>query len=230
VLLTTLLLRYHGWNIINLGQNVPYERMQQTIQAVDAHLIILCAMTLETAGELYHMTERLQSEDTLLAYGGLIFSRQPSLVQRVSAHYLGDDLTKVPQRVEYLLKNKPRPPRIEPVNPEILTALDAFKEHQLRINAQVLEKMAQLPSLREFVNYADVHLSKKIAAALTFGDLDLMHLEIGDIRDLIDHYGYPASSMDEYLELYQHVLQENLDERGKPLFDWFESIRVKAGG
>lgn len=229
VLMMTLMLRYNGWHIINLGQNVPFDRMQQTIQSVKADLTILCAMTLETAGELLDMVNRLKSEKPMIAYGGLVFSRNPQLTRRIPAHYLGNELEKVHQRVEYLLKNRPPCPKVEPMNGEVQAALQNFREQHLRINARVMERMYQTPLLRNFVDYTDVHLSRKIQSALTFGQMDLIESEIDEIRALIEHYGYPADAMTEYLQIYHQELQNNLDERGELITRWFADHLEKAG-
>ncbi len=225
----TLLLRHRGWNVINLGENVPYERMLQTVQSVRANLTILCAMRIETAMHLLEMSQTLHDERTTLAYGGYIFAKQSSLTRRISAHYLGDELTKVPQKVDHLLKNKPLPPAAEPLDEMMAAAFAHFKDHQLGINARVIERMQLSPTLREYIDYAELHLSRKIAAALAFGNLNLLEAEIEQVAELIEHYGYPGDSLGEYLQTYHQVLQENLDQRGAPVIDWLKAYIAKAG-
>ncbi len=225
----TLQLRYRGWNVVNLGENVPYERMLQTIQSVRANLTVLCAMRIETAMHLVEMSQNLHHENTTLAYGGYIFSQHPSLTRRIAAHFLGEDLTQVPQKIEDLLKNKHPMPKAEPNDERLKTALVHFQDHQLSINARVIEQMRLSNTLREYLDYAELHLSRKITAALTFGDLDLLKSEIGQVAKLIEHYGYPHESLDEYLQTYCQVLQENLEQRGAPVINWFKSYLAKAG-
>ena len=227
VLMMTLLLRYRGWHVINLGQNVPFERMHQTLQAVNADLTILCAMTLATAASLLRMARQLQSEDTILAYGGLVFERQPILTEYVPAHYLGNDLEQVPQQAESLLRQKSSPPPARQPAGEMQAALEYFQEYALHLNAEVTERMLHSPALRNYVEYVDLHLSRYLRSALAFGDLELLRYEIDDIADLIGYYGFPSDSLNDYLNLYRQVLEEHMDERGQPILDWLSSYIVQ---
>lgn len=51
-LLLTLLLRNRGWEVINLGTNVPMERFSSALEQVKPDLVVLSAMRLETAATL----------------------------------------------------------------------------------------------------------------------------------------------------------------------------------
>lgn len=223
-LLLTLFLRHRGWYVVHLGQNVPLERMKQTIQAVNASLTILIAMQLDTAASLPELVDSLSDEQTSLAYGGYIFTLQPSMTQRISANYLGDNISEAPQVVERIMDSKAPAPIAVPLDEKFAQALNAFQNRTLSIEAQLLNHMQNEPSLKQFVEHADFHFSRKIMAALNFGDLNLVRRELDQMQMLTQHFGLSPDVLKQYLVAFAESARSSLDERGKLVIDWLKSI------
>jgi DNA-binding transcriptional MerR regulator len=219
-LLLTLFLRNRGWQVIHLGQNVPYERMRQTIQSVGADLTILVAMTLETASVLPGLVESLSKEKTMLAYGGYIFSQHPSMTEWIDAHFLGDNLAESPMVVETILNGKTKTTFAKQHSQKMSAALTAFSNHQLTIEANVLEDMHLDPSLKQFITNADFHFSKKLITALTYEDFGLLEHEIDLVRALAGSFGFNGKTINNYLRVYYQALIAHLDDHGEPILEW----------
>ena len=110
-----------------------------------------------------------------------------------------------------------------PLDETIAKALDSFQNKLLSIEAQVMEKMQLEPSLKQFVQNVDFHFSRKIIAALIFGDLGLLERELIQMRELIQHFGFPIDALNHYLSAFSSILRNNLEDHGKPIIDWLDT-------
>jgi MerR family transcriptional regulator, light-induced transcriptional regulator len=86
-LLITLLLRYHGWNVINLGANVPAERLKDTVEKMTPNLVIMSSMRLVTAAALFETALLLKELGIPMAFGGRVFTTTPGCIQRIPGYY-----------------------------------------------------------------------------------------------------------------------------------------------
>ena len=105
-LLLTLLFRRRGWNVIYLGADVPYVKLETAVQAVDPHLVIISAQTLHTASLMMPMAKLLNEMKIPLAFGGAVFSYLENAQKLIPGYYLGNDLRKVPEIVYQLIKKQ----------------------------------------------------------------------------------------------------------------------------
>ena len=222
-LLLTLLLRQHGWGVVYLGANVPADRLQETIRSTRATLTILVAMQFETAANLPDMLEKLAQEDTLLAYGGSVFSRHPALCSKIPAHFLGSDLLLAPRQVEILQKTRPPTVPVAPLPEDFHSALKAFTERQLSIELQVLENMQLSPSLKRFVQGVDFHFSRKLVAALALADFDVLTAELDLMRGWLQNYGLQPDGLNEYLRAYRQAVRDNMGQHAPLILKWIQA-------
>ncbi len=119
LLMLAFILRWHGWEVVYLGPDVPLARLDVAVRAIRPGLALSVAQTLTGAASLRQLADFVNAQDIMLAYGGGIFDRIPDLTEQIPGHYLGSELGAVPQRVERLLASRPMP-----ANSEVDTARD----------------------------------------------------------------------------------------------------------
>ena len=225
-LLLTLLLRRRGWDVVYLGANVPVERLETAVRTIKPHLAILAAQSLNTAATLLPMADLLHWMKVPLAFGGAVFNQIEGIRRRIPGYFLGMALPSAPQAVEQLVHQPPPLPGIAPIAEAYQRALDHFREQRAAIEAHVHESapVAGLSSVE--LSNANDELGDNIEAALTLGDMNLINANIEWLRGLLANYHYrlPAGALQEYLAAYCEAARKHLDERGRPIVEWFEVI------
>jgi methanogenic corrinoid protein MtbC1 len=225
-LLITLLLRRHGWDVIYLGADVPLNRLEMTIATTRPQLVILVAQQLHTAATLLEMAQLLHREHVPLAFGGLVFSRVPTLRSRIPGHFLGDRLDITPQVVEQLLMS-PRlasSPLVQGVSELHQQALYHYRERQALIEARAWELMKAVNIAHDHLAYANAQLGRNITAALILGDIEFAGANITWVEGLLINYQMPTEQLQNYLKAYQEAALLHLDERGKIIVDWLARL------
>lgn len=227
-LMVTLLLRHRGWDVVYLGANVPLERLETTLEAIEPDLLIVTAQTLHTAGNLPEVAQSARKSNTPLAYGGGVFSAITAVAEHIPAYFLGHDLMKTPHVVEQLLAQpqpKPKPEAHLP-KPEHLAALAHFGEQRTAVEADVLAALQQHNLPVKYLKNANHDLGDNIEAALRLGDITLLDANLEWVHGLLMNYHYrmPPEAMQPYLAAYHRAVQTHLDERGKPIADWFANM------
>ncbi len=82
ILMISLFLRRRGYDVIYLGQNISLERLEELLQTLRPHGLLLSAGTLLSAARLMDVAEFLAKQEpqsAILAYGGHIFNAVPEL-------------------------------------------------------------------------------------------------------------------------------------------------------
>lgn len=101
------LLRALRWPTVYLGQSLPLTDLVAFTHAVSPALIVLVAMSEETALALADWPRfLLQAEGVhlpLVGYGGRAFLEHPTLVERISGSFLGKTLGEASARIHRLL-------------------------------------------------------------------------------------------------------------------------------
>ena len=101
------LLRRQRWPVANLGQAVPLDDLGSVIEDLNPPLVIVVAMTPETATGLAHWPDVLpgiaQTGKPVIGYGGRVFTQQPKWRTRVAGHFLGDTYSEGLANIERLL-------------------------------------------------------------------------------------------------------------------------------
>ncbi len=229
-MLLTLLLRRRGWEATYLGANVPMSRLEATIAAIEPKIVILTAQTLPTAATLLSMAELFRKQGLMVAFGGLVFTRLPLLIQRIPGHYLGDTLQGSPQTIEQLL-NTPRPiGHVVLANATYRDATRHFTERRAKLEATVVDLLRDeeiRPSILNAINY---DLSRHISAALSLGDLTFLGTKIAEIEELLvgQYQRVTRDIFPRFFASYAAATARTLDDRGKIIVNWFTTILDNA--
>lgn len=229
-LVLTLLMRRRGWEAIYLGANVPIERLEATVATVEPTLIVLTAQTLWTAATLLSMVELLVEKGMNVAFGGLVFSLMPSLVQRIPAHYLGDTLEATPHIIEKLLNSPRQAGSGVAISPLYRDALQQFIGRKAQIEAVVLDLMNDSDIRPNTLNYANSDFSRHIKAALMLGDITLLGTTIDWVEMmLVNQYNrLPTEQLRPYVSAFATAAEQTLNDRGKIIVNWLNTILDNA--
>lgn len=107
LLILGALLRRRRWPVAYLGQAVPLADLAGFVRDLHPSLLVLIAMTGNTASALADwpqwLPEIAQSGKPPVGYGGRIFALQPEWQLRVAGSYLGDDFRSGIETIERLL-------------------------------------------------------------------------------------------------------------------------------
>lgn len=222
----TWLLRRQGWAAIYLGADVPVQQFEVPIQQVQPRLVILTAQRLHAAAMLQEMAGIADSLSTAVAFSGLIFKSNPSLRDHIPGRYLGDTLEDGPQVVEQLLNGTGTRPETAPWPEPYRTALSAFEMRELHITAAVWDKLAHAlnESSRRRLAAINTQMSQGIAAALKFGDMNLLGADMAWLEDLHNGHKMPVAFLQAYMNAYCQTAHEHLDpQQAAPVLAWLNS-------
>jgi methanogenic corrinoid protein MtbC1 len=108
LLIMGALLRRRQWPIAYLGQSMPLPDLAKFIQDIKPSLVILVAMTEETARAMQdwpqHLPLAAKTGKPTITYGGRVFVEHPEMRLQVPGLYLGDNLREGLMTIESLLK------------------------------------------------------------------------------------------------------------------------------
>ena len=221
----TIMLRYRGWEMIYLGANVPLSRFMNTVESIKPNLIIMTAQQLFTAAKLYEVAQAVADENKVrLAFGGRIFNTVPRLRQRIPGYFLGETMAEATQIVDRLLTFGLPTPTIKKVPAIYSQALTSFRERQAAIEARAWELLQTDGLPYEHYTNANLHLSRDIYAALTFGDIEFLSAEIAWVEKLLLNYSMPVEAMRHYLQAYHQAAQECLSGPAELVVDWLAEV------
>lgn len=221
-LLITLFLRRRGLNVIYLGADVPDARMEETLAAIQPHLIVLSSQQLFTAASLQNSAITLAARGAKVAFGGRIFSLLPGLRQRIPGFYLGETLETAVETIEALLVERRNPTLIALPPAGYETALRSFARQRPLLENFVNQRLLPPGGQGEYFAIAHRFLGNNISAALQLGDINFLDGEIEWLRSLLDANHLPAQVVKDYLAAYASASQEILGEDGAPLTAWLQ--------
>lgn len=224
LLLLALLFRRRNWNVVYLGANVPAERLETAIQAINPEMVILAAQTLYTAGTLREVAASLRQDNVPLGFGGAVFNALKEARSCIPGYFLGEDLQMTPEVVEQLLQSQPPLPQVQPVSSPYREALGHFREKQSAIESHIYQA-ANIENLTPAdLSSANEDFAHNLTGALALGNIDLLRANIHWVQGLLmnHHYRMPAEAARRYLEIYHEAVQHHLDQRGQLIRDWFE--------
>jgi DNA-binding transcriptional MerR regulator len=224
-LLLTFLLRRRGWPVLFLGARVPLTKLKETLVATHPHLVVLAAQQLTTAATLLEVAEMLQYEKFPLAFGGRIFNLLPELRERIPGRFLGETVVDSVETVEQLLS---APDLISTTTKTTAwaegdrDALDNYRERQFAIEAALWSDLDESGIPYASLAMANAKLAENIIAALRLGDINYLGNEIDWIKGLLDNHAIPAEHLGRFAKAYHQAASAHLDERGRPILDWFK--------
>jgi len=221
----TIMLRYRGWDMIYLGANVPLGQFMSTVESIKPDLIIMTAQQLFTAAKLFEVAQSVAAEKRyMLAFGGRVFNMVPHLCQCIPGHFLGETMEEATQMVERLLMFDVPAPSPKRVPDFYLKALAAFRENQALIETYAWKLLqAEGLSYEHYAN-ANLHLSRDIYAALTFGDIKFLSAEIAWVEKLLLNYSMPVETLHHYLQAYHKAATEYLVGPAELVVDWLAEV------
>ena len=221
----TIMLRYRGWSVIYLGANVPQSRFISTVESIKPDLIILTAQQLFTAAKLFEVAKNVADENNvMLAFGGRVFNSVPRLRQRIPGYFLGDTMDNAAQTVDRLLTFGMQAPTIKRVPEFYQRALETFREKQAFIEGRAWSLLKAEGISYEHYTNANLHLSRDIYAALTFGDIEFLSAEIAWAEKLLLNYSMPPETLRNYLQAYHLAAAEFLEGPAELVVDWLFEV------
>jgi DNA-binding transcriptional MerR regulator len=226
LLMLSFALRWNGWDVVYLGANVPLPHLDDTLQSTHPVLVLSVAQTLPGAAALNEMAAFVNHQGVPLAFGGGIFVAIPDLIRRISGHYLGNDLTAVPQRIGHLVTHQPQQPALPPLERDYEIALAGFKEKQGLIIASVNQILKDGQISTQHLEEANTHLTLAIGAALSLGDIRFLDHSIGWLKGLLENYGLSPTLARLYFSAYHRAVQQHLGEQASPILAWFEQLET----
>jgi len=221
-LMLTLMLRQRGWKVVYLGANVPKSRFEETIRSIKPLIVILTAQHLKSAASLLDLAEYLTQKEVRVAFGGLIFNRNPELSTAISGYYLGNQLKNAIQSLEEVLTTVPPLPEPSPRFPNSPDIIDYYNKIRLKIEAEVLDNLNLHDMDADFFMIANHFLSENIEAAMRIGDLDLLKPELIWVDELIRNYQIKPEIVNQYLNAYLKSAESIMDDRGALILQWLK--------
>lgn len=229
-LVLTLLLRQRGWRVIYLGANVPEDQLGNTIGTLKPHLLIMTAQHLPSAASLLDLIEHFSQNGVRIAFGGLIFNRNPQLHHKFPGYYLGAKIRNAVNTIEELIFSTPPIPSPVAIPKTFQAILDSFMEYHARIEIMATNHLDEqgipihhLPLINQF-------MFQNIQAALRLGDLDYLGPEFAWVSSFIQNYRVKPAVLKAYLSAYTQAAKNLLDERGLLLVNWLSQSYQRFNG
>ena len=223
-----LFLRRQGWEVIDLGANVPLDRLEQTLASIHPQLLIATAQHLPSAQTLQMLAEIVARGRVPMAFGGGVFNRHPGLHRHIAGHFLGEELSGVARAVQDILRAPWPLPEAMQTPRDYLVAAQHYREQLPAIETDL---MAQLdPPAREAVQRADANaiMALYLTSALRLGDLNLLEADLEWVQGLIAAPRFSNALLHSYLQAYWMAAQKHLDRRGALILDWFKQALAEV--
>ncbi|MDW8179997.1 MAG: MerR family transcriptional regulator [Anaerolineae bacterium] len=214
-LLITLILRRRGWLVMDLGANVPLLQMEEALETIQPHLIIMTAQTLYTAATLADAAERVRLHGIRLAFGGRIFQRQLDARRYIPGRYLGDRWEEIPQQVAATLAD-PHPASASPLPSEYREAVRRYRLHQPMIEIELAREAPEALRILQELDLDLVSPARILEAALRLGSAELAREEIRWLGEFFRGQRMPLDALQTTLRAYAAGLRRIADP-GDPL-------------
>jgi len=225
LLFLSLFLRRRGWNVVNLGANVPLSRMEEALARIQPGLVVLSAQQLTTAVSLRAMARLILDKQVQIAYGGRIFNQIVDLRNRIPAHFLGATLEAALGSAETLAaRPAPAPAEKTLSRAEKALAEDYFQKRQM-IEKDVVDILHHQRLEIEHLSTANYFLGNTLNAALQLGNPAYLTIDMDWLRNLLAPREVPYTILPQYLESYEQALAQNLGKQGAPIVQWIQMYR-----
>ena len=221
-LLTSLLLRYQGYQVTYLGANVPLIDLEKTVNKTNPDMVIFTAMQLDSAAALLPTANLLSEKQVRFGFGGRIFSIQSELQGVIPGFFLGEDLTQAAaaaasQALGGNVKGNP----VFTLSSDYQAALQAFSNHRLNIAQRVSQHFSGTDFPVDYLEMINTHLINNVKSALSLGNLDYLNAEISWSETLIANHKIPFELVSEYLKVFHQHLVELGEEQLGLVAAWF---------
>lgn len=213
-------LRRRGWDVIYLGANVPLRDLDASIDSAKPNLVLSSAQTLISAASLRTMSEFLFGRSMPLAFGGSVFSQNPSAITHITGYYLGTDLSVLPQIIERLLMAPPSIPETQPLSAAYSRSLSKFLQSETSVVSYVRSAMPSVSIDPSHLEIANDNLTQQIYSALIMGDINLLDASASWLNGLLKNYGVTSDVVEQYYIIYRQAVERYLGEDGGLIRDW----------
>ncbi len=222
LLLLAFILRLRGYEVVYLGANVPLSRLDVTLQKTAPRMVLSVSQTLHSTAALSEMANYVNSQGIPLAYGGGLFNDIPALTGRIAGYYLGNELSAVPQTIEYILAHPAEMPRPQLLLPDYATALAKFSEKETLIISTVNSALQNAGMEPGHVDEANTNFTRYISSALALGDIHILDYSVGWLKGLLENYGLSPTLAVHYFAAYHQAVQKHLGSDASPILEWLE--------
>lgn len=225
-MLLALFLRRRGLNVIYLGANVPASHFEETLNAIQPHLVLLSAQQLFTAATLQQTALMLSAQGARIVYGGRIFHLAPDIKSRIPGFYLGDSLETALETMENLLVEHTAPPPIRPTPTENFATLKVYLLKRGLIETTLNEQLLPAGLNPQYFATAHHFFGNNLIAALQLGDLHYMDGELDWLRVLLQANHLPGQMVKEYVQAYATAIRWHMRPEGEQLSAWMENLHL----
>jgi methanogenic corrinoid protein MtbC1 len=101
-------MRWSGFRVIYLGQNVPNTTIAETIRQLRPQVLGLSATTVEAAHSLTEVGQilaQIEPPRPLFVFGGMAFYERPDLKARIRGQFLEGDVRQIVAHLAEQLRN-----------------------------------------------------------------------------------------------------------------------------
>jgi methanogenic corrinoid protein MtbC1 len=226
-LFLSLMLRRRGYQVIDLGADIPFDQLQPTIAAIQPDLVLMIAQQLTTAAAILKVAHMLKQDDIPFAYGGLIFNRIPSLRTYIPAHFLGESLAGGLTKVESLLSGSQNLPVAQDTAVTRQAFTSHYQESRPRIESIMFDVMQKYNLSIDQIGEVNTYLGDRISAAMAFSDPDLIEPDLVWLVGLFSTRRLPLGPLTHYLDHYSEVLHMEVGEISEPIVLWMKTLVTK---
>lgn len=230
LLLTNLLLRRRGWNVIYLGANVPIDRMEETVKTTKPKLVILAAQTLVNAVSLREMTRSLNQKGIQTAFGGRVFNTINGVHKNIPAHFLGNSIEHAIPTIEDLIVRSLPTPKEDSIKKSAMQLAEKFQGSRIEIERTINHIIETSGQPIQFLETANHFLGDSIIASLQLGDIGFLSTDMHWLSNLLVNHNVSVAILPIYLETYAGAIQGVIGDDGKDISNWLtlESQRHKT--
>jgi DNA-binding transcriptional MerR regulator len=229
-MMLTLILRQRGWQVVYLGANVPLIKLEDTIQSIKPLIVVVTAQHLVSAAALLDMANALVHKEVKVAYGGLVFLRNPELIDLIPGFYLGDQMKTAANNLEEFLFISPQLQEIPALKSEYEDALDFYTEMLPAIESQLSDDIKENGLRIDYLSIANKFLSDNISAVLSLGNLELLATELNWVDALIANYKIQSVPLKKFLKFYAKATQTVMGQTGELIYMWLNASVDKHHG
>ena len=222
-LFLSLMLRRRGYQVIDLGADIPFDQLQPTIAAIQPDLVLMVAQQLTTAASVLKVAHMLKERGIPFAFGGLIFNRIPALHTHIPAHFLGESLAGALTRVESLLSGSQDPPDTQDTAVSQYAFTAQYQESRPRIESFMFGLMKNYNLSIDQIGKLNTFLGDRVTAAMAFNDPALLDPDLEWLEGLFSNRRLPFNLLIHYLDQYSQALQKEMGETSEPIVRWMKT-------
>ncbi len=217
----TFLLRRQGYKVIDLGANVPIAQLKETAESIHPQLIVLSAQQLSSAAQLRQSAQAL-ADTSSIGFGGRIFKISPELKIQIPAHFLGDTLEEAPSSIEEIINHKKQLSITDETDNPYRNLHELFELNLQTIHSFISTQFSAREPSGGIFSDINLFMNNSIAAALYFGDLDLLLPELDWMEGFLNNRQFGNDKVSDTWSIYFDSIHKVIGQEAAPLLKWFD--------